>query len=1004
MLSSDAPEHASEGARAGSVNGLAGTSASMSANAASTTTPLESAPSTPAGSTGAAAAKKKTRRGWKGWAIEIVDEEGNTFIRSPSPEPEPDPNQPRRRRGRPRKNPLPEERALTATATAATAVQAEPEAAAENGVAPVASEAAAVDPPPASRADQGAVEDGSGVDTKVAYDNGPAGDGDIVDDPGSDLSPPPEEASPPPPKLKLQMARLTTGTKHPRDVAATASAPNKRSRLSGATTPLIHAEPRENVGQLSLPDTGPSSSRRVQQPPKPDAPRRRPGRPRKSELSKPIIIDSSDEEDEKQAGRPGEPMDLDLDSGTANTRLLPAARHHATSGSANGSHARETTIASTGCKSGVAQSSRPQQRTLPDFVTPREAPTHSSKAQHADLKSAQGASPPREEAHEPQMRPTRKRESPAVGPCHEPPPTAPRKLLQSSVADEARAIIAASKAKAQSDAREVRDAEERSAETYRDRPENAMPEPVMRYRRESRTPDVQEKQEEPGRCDRQESINIRHQERERELRPGHGQLRSREIQSHELRGSLGSNPRGLNDRDRDRDRDHDHDHDHDHDRERQYHNDGDLGGSMARYDGSPRFDPRVDRDARDRLVPDPRANGHYTNAPPQAGPSVYPQGPPFYGHRQQHGPPPGQYGYQPGFYPAPPLPQAPPHHLPLRHTGYPYGGSSMTSPRDQPRPLYDGFSPHGRQEEWYGHNGHPPVYPTPLRGSTSSVAPPQPSRRTQPAASRSPGIQSPRPHLPPMRASPSDHSTPLQREHGSDARIDGPVDRRDPRAVGGPGYAERDFHERREMVLHERARQRDHGSVDRRLERQLQERQRDGEPLSYTNVVPAPFPTGPLYRAPEPHPPRMDPRYPSLVLAPPGTAVPLPTNRTDLSYAKDHARGLEGLDPSLEDNARGFVENVKNNLRKMVGTYFLEPSASRDAFLERIGRDLAEFGWTLTDASDGALYSRGPAPRSAENGVRVGRNAQREWLPPLGVRQAQDRPRSADGPLRFSGE
>jgi len=61
------------------------------------------------------------------------------------------------------------------------------------------------------------------------------------------------------------------------------------------------------------------------------------------------------------------------------------------------------------------------------------------------------------------------------------------------------------------------------------------------------------------------------------------------------------------------------------------------------------------------------------------------------------------------------------------------------------------------------------------------------------------------------------------------------------------------------------------------------------------------------------------------------------------------------------NNARGFVENVKNNLRIMVLNYFNEPSASRDAFLERIGRDLTTFGWELTDGADGALYSRGAA-------------------------------------------
>lgn len=48
---------------------------------------------------------KKARRGWKGWAIEIVDAEGNKYLRSPSPEPERPMDAPRRPRGRPRTRP-----------------------------------------------------------------------------------------------------------------------------------------------------------------------------------------------------------------------------------------------------------------------------------------------------------------------------------------------------------------------------------------------------------------------------------------------------------------------------------------------------------------------------------------------------------------------------------------------------------------------------------------------------------------------------------------------------------------------------------------------------------------------------------------------------------------------------------------------------------------------------------------------------------------------------------
>lgn len=143
--------------------------------------------------------------------------------------------------------------------------------------------------------------------------------------------------------------------------------------------------------------------------------------------------------------------------------------------------------------------------------------------------------------------------------------------------------------------------------------------------------------------------------------------------------------------------------------------------------------------------------------------------------------------------------------------------------------------------------------------------------------------------------------------------------------------------------------------------------------LPYTDVRPVPFPTGTPYRAPEPRMPHIGTDTPTIVLAGPNHPQ-LPTKRNELQYAKAHADGFEGLDPNLEENARGFVENVKvnnssilclrqNNLRTLVQTYFIEPSSSRDAFLERIGRDLTSFGWQLTDGVDGALYTRGDPPR-----------------------------------------
>jgi hypothetical protein len=124
-----------------------------------------------------------------------------------------------------------------------------------------------------------------------------------------------------------------------------------------------------------------------------------------------------------------------------------------------------------------------------------------------------------------------------------------------------------------------------------------------------------------------------------------------------------------------------------------------------------------------------------------------------------------------------------------------------------------------------------------------------------------------------------------------------------------------------------------------------------------------PFPTGPAYRAPEPRPPHLDPQSAAIVLAPPANQHASPPKRNDLTFHRAYMSGLEGLDPHLEENARGFVENVKNNLRTLVQTYFSsEPTSSRDAFLERIGRDLTSFGYELTDSADGALYTRGAVP------------------------------------------
>lgn len=43
------------------------------------------------------------------------------------------------------------------------------------------------------------------------------------------------------------------------------------------------------------------------------------------------------------------------------------------------------------------------------------------------------------------------------------------------------------------------------------------------------------------------------------------------------------------------------------------------------------------------------------------------------------------------------------------------------------------------------------------------------------------------------------------------------------------------------------------------------------------------------------------------------------------------------------------------NLREILQGYFPVPSLRRDAFLEKVGRGLADLGWQLSDIGEGAL-------------------------------------------------
>lgn len=63
--------------------------------------------------------------------------------------------------------------------------------------------------------------------------------------------------------------------------------------------------------------------------------------------------------------------------------------------------------------------------------------------------------------------------------------------------------------------------------------------------------------------------------------------------------------------------------------------------------------------------------------------------------------------------------------------------------------------------------------------------------------------------------------------------------------------------------------------------------------------------------APEPQLPDLAFDYPAIVLAPKGGEYDLPADAGEAKYARLHREGYDGLDAKLEDNAAGFLENVK---------------------------------------------------------------------------------------------
>lgn len=69
----------------------------------------------------------------------------------------------------------------------------------------------------------------------------------------------------------------------------------------------------------------------------------------------------------------------------------------------------------------------------------------------------------------------------------------------------------------------------------------------------------------------------------------------------------------------------------------------------------------------------------------------------------------------------------------------------------------------------------------------------------------------------------------------------------------------------------------------------------------------------------------------------------------------EHQNGYDELSAKIEEDCEGFVNNVKENLKSILGYYFPTNRSHRDAFLERIGRGLIELGWQLTNDADTAM-------------------------------------------------
>jgi hypothetical protein len=132
----------------------------------------------------------------------------------------------------------------------------------------------------------------------------------------------------------------------------------------------------------------------------------------------------------------------------------------------------------------------------------------------------------------------------------------------------------------------------------------------------------------------------------------------------------------------------------------------------------------------------------------------------------------------------------------------------------------------------------------------------------------------------------------------------------------------------------------------------------------------------PVYGLEDANPPEWLDEQPPMIVTAPRSDRALPDDPAGRAYRE----GLDSLSDALATDAQGFLDNVKvgdreqrlsvvtdnaqGNLANILTYYFPRPGIQRDAFVEHIGRGLADLGWQLTDSSVAALapHSLPPLP------------------------------------------